>query len=75
MKVADLFDAAYRLLAFEAIDGFAGEKLQSIDEDDDMLSSMARELVERNGIGESADAVWKVLSAEHQKLFPNALDR
>jgi len=28
------------------------------------------ELVERNGIGETADAVWKALSTEHQKLFP-----
>src|SRR2546425_5955672 len=46
--------------------------LQSIDEDDDMLSAMARELVERNGIGETADAVWKALNAEHQKLFPTA---
>ncbi len=49
---------------------FAGEGLQSIDEDDDMLSAMARELVERNGIGDTADAVWKALNAEHQKLFP-----
>jgi len=35
-----------------------------------MLSAMARELFERNGIGESADAVWKALNREHQKLFP-----
>jgi hypothetical protein len=49
---------------------FAGEGLQSIDEDDDMLSAMARELVERNGIGETADAIWKALNAENQKLFP-----
>jgi hypothetical protein len=49
---------------------FAGEGMQSIDEDDDMLSTMARELVERNGIGDSADSVWRVLSTEHQKLFP-----
>jgi len=35
-----------------------------------MLSAMARELVERNGIGETADAVWKALNAEHEKLFP-----
>jgi hypothetical protein len=35
-----------------------------------MLSAMARELVERNGIGETADAVWKALNTEHQKLFP-----
>jgi hypothetical protein len=38
-----------------------------------MLSAMARELVERNGIGESADSVWKALSTEHKKLFPAAL--
>jgi hypothetical protein len=31
---------------------------------------MARELVERNGIGDTADAVWKALNTEHQKLFP-----
>jgi hypothetical protein len=48
----------------------AGEGLQSIDEDDDMLSAMARELVERNGIGDTADSVWRALSSEHQKLFP-----
>jgi hypothetical protein len=48
---------------------FAGEGLQSIDEDDHMLSAMARELVERNGIGETADAVWKALNREHHELF------
>jgi hypothetical protein len=31
---------------------------------------MARELVERNGNGESAAAVCKALNAENQKLFP-----
>jgi superfamily II DNA or RNA helicase len=60
-----------KLLVALTMEGkFAGEGLQSIDEDDDMLSAMARELVERNGIGESADAVWRALNAEHQKLFP-----
>jgi hypothetical protein len=60
-----------KLLVALTMEGkFAGEGLQSIDEDDDMLSAMARELVERNGIGESADAVWRNLNAEHQKLFP-----
>ena len=43
--------------------------LQSIDEDDDTLSAMALELVERNGIGETADSVWRALGTEHQKLF------
>lgn len=62
-----------KLLVALTMEGkFAGEGLQSIDEDDDMLSAMARELVERNGIGESADAVWKALNAEHQKLFPTS---
>ena len=60
-----------KLLVALTMEGkFAGEGLQNIDEDDDMLSAMARELVERNGIGETADSVWRALSTEHQKLFP-----
>src|SRR5258708_33041027 len=60
-----------KLLVALTMEGkFAGEELQSIDEDDDMLSAMARELVERNGIGDTADSVWRALSSEHQKLFP-----
>ena len=59
-----------KLLVALTMEGkFAREGLQSIDEDDDMLSAMARELVERNGIGDSADSVWRALSSEHQKLF------
>jgi hypothetical protein len=34
---------------------FVGEGLQTLDEDDDMLTAMAKELVEKNGIGEGAD--------------------
>lgn len=71
MQTACLRHMGKKLLVALTMEGkFAGEGLQSIDEDDDMLSAMARELVERNGIGESADAVWKALNAEHQKLFP-----
>src|SRR5947209_10082286 len=59
-----------KLLVALTMEGkFAGEGLQSLDEDDDMLSAMARELVERNGIGDSADAVWRRLNDEHQRLF------
>lgn len=59
-----------KLLVALTMEGkFAGEGLQSIDDDDDMLSAMARELVEKNGIGDSADAIWKTLHEEHQKLF------
>jgi hypothetical protein len=65
-----------KLLVALTMEGkFAGEGLQTIDEDDDMLSAMARELVERNGIGETADAVWKALNVEHQKLFPTTSSR
>jgi hypothetical protein len=40
---------------------FASEGLQAIDGDDDMLTAMARELVENKGIGESAESVWRQL--------------
>ena len=60
-----------KLLVALTMEGkFAGEGLQTIDQDDDMLSAMARELVEKNGIGENADAIWRALHLEHQKLFP-----
>jgi hypothetical protein len=52
--------------------GQVGEGLQTMDEDDDMLSAMARELVEKNGIGETADNVWRALTREHQKQFPQS---
>ena len=71
MQTACLRLMGKKLLVALTMEGkFAGEGLQNIDEDDDMLSAMARELVEKNGIGDSADSVWKALSAEHQKLFP-----
>jgi superfamily II DNA or RNA helicase len=64
-----------KLLVALTMEGkFAGEGLQNMDEDDDMLSAMARELVQKNGIGESADAVWRALNLEHQKLFPAERD-
>ena len=73
MQTACLRLMGKKLLVALTMEGkFAGEGLQSIDEDDDVLPAMARELVEMNGIGESADAVWKALNAEHQKRFPNA---
>jgi hypothetical protein len=59
-----------KLLVALTMEGkFAGEGLQSIDDDDDMLAAMARELVEKNGIGDSADAIWKTLHQEHEKLY------
>ena len=49
-----------KLLVALAMEGkFASEGLQAIDGDDDMLTAMARELVENKGIGESADSIWR----------------
>ena len=42
---------------------FASEGLQAIDGDDDILTAMAREMVQNKGIGESADSVWRSLGA------------
>jgi hypothetical protein len=57
-----------KLLVALAMEGkFASEGLQSIDGDDDMLTAMARELVENKGIGESADSIWRNV----QRLRPS----
>ncbi len=37
------------------------EGLQTMEEDDDLLTAMARELVTRQGVGERAAQVWKAL--------------
>ena len=51
-----------KLLVALAMEGkFTSEGLQGIDGDDDMLTAMARELVENKGIGESADSIWRAL--------------
>lgn len=48
---------------------FSGEGIATIEEDTDMLSSLARELVEEGRVGESADDVWKQINQQRQKLF------
>ena len=59
-----------KLLVSLAMEGkFSREGLQSLNEDDDMLTAMARELVTENGVGESAAAVWRQIQAENSKLF------
>ena len=58
-----------KLLVALAMEGkFASEGLQAIDGDDDMLTAMARELVENRGIGESADSVWRRLCSATASL-------
>ncbi len=64
-----------KLLVALAMEGkFASEGLQAIDGDDDMLTAMARELVENKGIGESADSVWRSLGALHPSVSVSAQD-
>ena len=58
-----------KLLISLAMEGkFASDGLQAIDEGDDILMAMARELVTGKGIGESADAVWKQLQRQQQEV-------
>ncbi len=57
-----------KLLVALAMEGkFASDGLQAIDGDDDMLTAMARELVQNRGIGESADLLWRRVG----ELLPN----
>jgi hypothetical protein len=59
-----------KLLVSLAMEGkFATDGLQAIDEGDDILMAMARELVTEKGIGESADAVWKQLVERQADVF------
>jgi hypothetical protein len=50
---------------------FSGEGIHSLESDDDMMSAMARELVERGRVGESADAVWADLKRERDLHLPS----
>ena len=52
---------------------FTGEGLQALDTDEDLMSAMARELVEKAGVGESADAVWRDLDKEREKIQPRTV--
>jgi hypothetical protein len=59
-----------KLLVSIAMEGkFASDGLQAIDDGDDILMAMARELVTEKGIGESADAVWKRLVEKQTEVF------
>jgi hypothetical protein len=48
---------------------FANQGLQALDDDDDMLTAMARELVTQKGVGEKADALWKEIQQQHTRLL------
>jgi hypothetical protein len=62
-----------KLLVSLAMEGkFSREGLQSLDEDDDMLTAMARELVTEN-VGESAAAVWRQIQAENSDVLNSTI--
>ena len=60
-----------KLLVSLAMEGkFSSEGLQSINDEDDILMAMARELVTEKGIGERADAVWATLQKRQEEMLP-----
>ena len=54
-----------KLLVSMALEGkFSESGLQSMDDGADVLTTLARELVMNQGVGQSADDVWKALQAQ-----------
>lgn len=60
-----------KLLVSLAMEGkLQAEGLQAIDEDDDVLTAMARELVTRQGVGEEAAEIWRSLQQQSVQEQP-----
>ena len=60
-----------KLLVPLAMEGkFSNDGLQGLEDDDDVLTAMARELVTQKGVGDSASAVWKAVQEQHARLLP-----
>jgi hypothetical protein len=57
------------LVSLAMLGKFATDGLQAIDDGDDILMAMGRELVTEKGIGESADAVWNTLVKKPAEVF------
>jgi hypothetical protein len=54
-----------KLLVSMAIEGkFSDSGLQAMDDGADVLTSLARELVMHQGVGQSADEVWRALQVQ-----------
>jgi hypothetical protein len=59
-----------KLLVSLAMEGkFSSEGLQAINDEDDILMAMARELVTEKGIGERADQVWATVQKKQEEVF------
>jgi hypothetical protein len=52
---------------------FSSEGLQALEDDDDMLTAMARELVTQKGVGEKAAAVWRDLQIQRTSVAVEAI--
>jgi hypothetical protein len=60
-----------KLLVSLAMEGkLQSDGLQSMEDDGDLLTAMARELVNRQGVGEEAAAVWKALQSQREPVAP-----
>jgi len=58
-----------KMLVALAMEGkFSGEGLQSMG-DEDLMTALARELVNENGVGESADQIWHDLREQREKVL------
>ena len=62
-----------KLLVSLAMEGkLAGAGLHSMEDDEDVLTAMARELVTRQGVGEQAAEIWRSLQRESAPVVPPA---
>ena len=58
-----------KLLVSMAIEGkFSDSGLQAMDDGADVLTTLARELVMHQGVGQSADEVWKALQVQQPEM-------
>ena len=70
MQVSCLRLMGKKLLVSLAMEGkFSSEGLQAINDEDDILMAMARELVTEKGIGERADAVWATVQKKQEDML------
>jgi hypothetical protein len=61
-----------KCLTAMAMEGkFSGEGLNAMG-DEDMMTSLARELVEQGGVGESANQIWRDLRTQRELLLGNS---
>jgi len=61
-----------KMLVSLCVEGkMSGEGLEDMDDGDDMMTQMVKELLQEGGVGESADDIWKNLERE-RKVYADA---